>query len=82
MLIELLQGYKVKKNYFFLIFYFPLFFVSKDLCRRFEEALQVEQRAIQKATNQNKRPLTTNDLSQKVKILFFDLPVINIISNI
>ncbi|CAF3592991.1 unnamed protein product [Rotaria sp. Silwood1] len=37
----------------------------KDLCKRFEEALQVEQRAIQRATNQNKRSLTTNDLSAK-----------------
>ncbi|CAF0891827.1 unnamed protein product [Rotaria sordida] len=37
----------------------------KDLCKRFEEALQIEQRAIQKATNQNKRSLTTNEVSTK-----------------
>ncbi|CAF4600482.1 unnamed protein product [Rotaria sp. Silwood2] len=37
----------------------------KDLCKRFEEALQIEQRAIQKATNQNKRSLTTNESSAK-----------------
>ncbi|CAF0927168.1 unnamed protein product [Adineta ricciae] len=37
----------------------------KDLCKRFEESLQLEQRAIHKATNQNRRSLTTNDLSSK-----------------
>ncbi len=39
----------------------------KDLCKRFEEALQIEQRAIQKATNQNRRSLTTNDSLPKVR---------------
>jgi hypothetical protein len=45
------------------------FFMLKDLCKRFEEALQTEQRAIQKASNQNRRSLTTNDSSAKVKII-------------
>jgi hypothetical protein len=45
------------------------FFMLKDLCKRFEEALQTEQRAIQKASNQNRRSLTTNDSSAKVKIV-------------
>jgi hypothetical protein len=40
----------------------------KDLCKRFEDALQTEQRAIQKATNQNRRSLPTNDLASKVNI--------------
>ncbi|CAF3957253.1 unnamed protein product, partial [Rotaria magnacalcarata] len=42
-----------------------LFQGYKDLCKRFEEALQVEQRAIQKATHQNRRSLTTSDSSTK-----------------
>ncbi|CAF4547415.1 unnamed protein product, partial [Rotaria magnacalcarata] len=43
-------------------------FLIKDLCKRFEEALQVEQRAIQKATHQNRRSLTTSDSSTKVNL--------------
>ncbi|CAF3308914.1 unnamed protein product [Rotaria socialis] len=42
-----------------------LFQGYKDLCKRFEESLQVEQRAIQKATHQNRRSLTTSDSSTK-----------------
>ncbi|CAF3840896.1 unnamed protein product [Adineta steineri] len=37
----------------------------KDLCKRFEDALQIEQRAIHKASNQNRRSLSTTDVSSK-----------------
>lgn len=37
----------------------------KDLCKRFEDSLQTEQKAIQRASNQNRRSLTTNDPSGK-----------------
>ncbi|CAF4506320.1 unnamed protein product [Rotaria sp. Silwood2] len=39
-----------------------------DLCKRFEDALQIEQKAIQKANNQQKRSSTATDTSSKVKI--------------
>ncbi|CAF2719761.1 unnamed protein product [Rotaria sp. Silwood2] len=36
-----------------------------DLCKRFEDALQIEQKAIQKANNQQKRSSTATDTSSK-----------------
>ena len=49
----------------------------KDLCKRFEEALQIERKAIQKASNQPRRSLTTADPSTKVDILIkiYTVPV-------
>ena len=67
MLIELLQGYRVERivlgdRFSFLIDFFSV----QDLCKRFEEALQIEQKAIQKATQHQRRPLTSVELASKV----------------
>lgn len=45
---------------------FPFHSIVQDLCKRFEEALQIEQKAIQKATSQQRRSLTTAESTSKV----------------
>jgi hypothetical protein len=68
MLIELLLGYKV--NEWILVFLFipnqPII-SRQDLCKRFEEALQNEQKATQKANNQQRR--SAPDTSAKVNMI-------------
>ncbi|UJR08914.1 hypothetical protein I4U23_013167 [Adineta vaga] len=40
----------------------------KDLCKRFEEALTIEQKAMQKTNNQQRRSLSTTDTSSKNEV--------------